>query len=455
MQRIGVIGVSYRHASVESVARFAIPKAEIPLHLPRLRAALRSDELVYVSTCNRVEIVFAMRDGTADDRRREAFLALIGREPADNEANATLRAWTGEAAIEHLFLVACGLDSAQAGEQEITTQLRTAWQAARAAQVTGPVLDRIMSEALGMARQARRLGRYDAPSIADLAVDSVVGHLADGTDEVALIGVSPMTRRCGLRLRDRGVRLVVVNRSVGAAEELAAELGERGMGAVARAAPPTTDVSASAIAGARASAGASAVRAMSLDEFRTTPPSCAAVMCATGASEPVLDQTALKKLAAARVRPLIVDFGLPPNIDPQTASDVGLKRIGMGDLVRSAQDTRVTHLLRLAPVRSAIDDRLARLRGELAARAFGPQLAEMRDTFERIAASEMDRLLKGELQDLDPARRERLQSWATTLAHRLAHLPLSGMRAAAEHASAEAMDAFFREARTRRGSHSE
>jgi glutamyl-tRNA reductase len=450
-----------------------------------------------------------MRDGTADDRRREAFLALIGREPAENEASATLRAWTGEAAIEHLFLVACGLDSAQAGEQEITTQLRTAWQAARAAQVTGPVLDRIMSEALGMARQARRLGRYDAPSIADLAVDSVVGHLADGTDEVALIGVSPMTRRCGLRLRDRGVRLVVVNRSVGAAEELAAELGERGMGAVARLAPASAHTSANVIGDARArgsanagaasdmgaiaagrtsgaraeasavatpravmgvrvdaSAGAvaaaalgpissSSVRAMSLDEFRATPPSCAAVMCATGASEPVLDQAALKKLAAARVRPLIVDFGLPPNIDPQTASDVGLKRIGMGDLVRSAQDTRVTHLLRLAPVRSAIDDRLARLRGELAARAFGPQLAEMRDTFERIAASEMDRLLKGELQDLDPARRERLQSWATTLAHRLAHLPLSGMRAAAEHASAEAMDAFFREARTRRGSPSE
>jgi glutamyl-tRNA reductase len=163
----------------------------------------------------------------------------------------------------------------------------------------------------------------------------------------------------------------------------------------------------------------------------------------------------LAKLAAARVRPLIVDFGLPPNIDPQVASEVGLKRIGMSDLVRSAQDTRVTHLLRLAPVRSAIDDRLARLRGELAARAFGPQLAEMRDSFERIAAAEMDKLLKGELQDLDPARRERLLSWATTLAHRLAHLPLSGMRAAAEHASTEAMDAFFREARTRRGSPTE
>jgi glutamyl-tRNA reductase len=93
---------------------------------------------------------------------------------------------------------------------------------------------------------------------------------------------------------------------------------------------------------------------------------------------------------------------------------------------------------------------LARLRTELAARAIGPQLAHLRGEFERIAAAEVERLLKDELKDLDAARRVRLADWATTLAHRLAHLPLSGMRAAAEHASFEATEAFFREARLHR-----
>lgn len=223
MHRIGVIGISYRHATVENVARFAIPKADIPQHLPRLKEALRSDEIVYLSTCNRVELLFAMRDGTADDRRHEAFRALVGREPKQGEAAATMRTWTGEAAVEHLFLVACGLDSAQAGEQEITTQLRSAWQAARAAQVTGPILDRIFSEALALSRHARRLSRYDAPSIADLAVDHIAHHLSGQSHEVALLGVSPMTRRCGVRLRDRGIRLLVVNRSLDPARELATE----------------------------------------------------------------------------------------------------------------------------------------------------------------------------------------------------------------------------------------
>ncbi len=425
MYGIGVVGASYRHASAEEVARFAIPRGEVEARLIELRAALRGAEVVYLCTCNRVEVVFALADGPALDMRPQVFRALLKREPRNGEAPAALRTWTGEAAIEHLFLVACGLDSAQAGEQEIYVQLRAAWQAARAARTAGPLLDRIMSEALAMARHARRVESHRAPSLADLAADRVIAHVLPGrpAQYVALVGVSPMTRRCGARLEERGLPLLVVNRSLDAAQGLASEI---------------------------------AARAMPLDAFREDPPDgCAALVCATAAAEPVLDAAALAKLnkpgGAANGRgPLVVDFGLPPNIDPAAARAAGLERIGMDDLVLAAREDRVAHLMRLAPVRAAIDERLARLRGELAARAIGPQLAQLREQFERIAAAEVDRLLKGELQDLDEPRRARLADWATALAHRLAHLPLSGMRAAAEHASAEATDAFFREARLHR-----
>ena len=79
--------------------------------------------------------------------------------------------------MEHLLLVACGMDSAQAGEQEIYVQLRAAWQAAREARVSGPLLDRVLSEAMNMARHAHRLTTHDAPSLADLAVGRVLQHL--------------------------------------------------------------------------------------------------------------------------------------------------------------------------------------------------------------------------------------------------------------------------------------
>ncbi|MEJ0007024.1 MAG: hypothetical protein WDM77_11825 [Steroidobacteraceae bacterium] len=132
MHRIGIVGVSYRHASAGQVAQFAVAKDALAHRLGVLREALQGAEVLYLSTCNRVEIIYATADA-AIDRRAEVFRALTGREPVNGEAAAALRAWTGEAAVEHLLLVACGMDSAQAGEQEIYVQLRAAWQAAREA----------------------------------------------------------------------------------------------------------------------------------------------------------------------------------------------------------------------------------------------------------------------------------------------------------------------------------
>jgi hypothetical protein len=58
------------------------------------------------------------------------------------------------------------------------------------------------------------------------------------------------------------------------------------------------------------------------------------------------------------------------------------------------------------------------------------------------------------LRDLDEGQREILQKLGSTVAHRLAHLPLAGLRAAAAHASTDAVEAFFREARLTRGGRS-
>lgn len=420
MHQIGVVGLSYRHVGVDEVARFALPKAELAARLPALRDFLHASEILYVGTCNRVEVLFATNDGSpAGDSRGDVFRALTGRDPKPGEATRILRAWTGEAAVEHLFLVACGLDSAQTGEQEIALQLRGAWEAAREAHASGPILDRLVGEALGMANRVHRLeAGVRAPSLADLAADRAVLHLAGRPGTVALVGVSPMTKRCGRALHRAGVPLLVVNRTLQVAEEFAQAVG---------------------------------AEALALDEFRAHPRDVDALVLAAGGGEPVLDETALARLTRVTTRaPLIIDFGVPPNVDPEAAHAAGLPRVGMNDLIQTAQERRLTQLMRLAPVRAAIDERLTRLRGDLATRAIGRKLSDLRETFEQIAAEEIDRVLAEELRGLDDTQREILQRLGSTVARRLAHLPLAGLRAAALHASPDAVDAFFREAKLTR-----
>jgi hypothetical protein len=67
----------------------------------------------------------------------------------------------------------------------------------------------------------------------------------------------------------------------------------------------------------------------------------------------------------------------------------------------------------------------------------------------------MDQLLADDLRGLDDNERQLLRRFATTLARRLAHLPLAGIRAAAAHASADTVDAFFRAARLQRAPHAD
>jgi glutamyl-tRNA reductase len=419
MHRIGVVGVSYRHAGIDDVARLSIPKSDLETRLPALREALGVSELLYLGTCNRVELVYATaNDEPAGDLRESALEHLTGHRSPPGQACRLLRAWAGESALEHVLLLACGLDSAQAGEREIAGQLRAAWEAARTAGTSGPLLDRLLAEALGMANRVQRLrAGTDAPSLADLAAARVLDHLAGSAATVALIGVSPMTRRCALALHRASVPLLIVNRTLAPAAELAASV---------------------------------AGRALPLEAFRARPEPIGALVLAAGGNEPLLDESALERLRQSARAPLAIDFGVPANLDPQQARRAGITRVGMSELVQEVREKRVTELLRLAPVRAAIDERLARLREEMATRAIGQQLADLRAAFERIAADELDRALSAQLRGLTEDQRAAVRQVTSRLARRLAHLPIAGMRAAAAHASADVIDAFFREARLHR-----
>lgn len=420
MDHLGVVGLSYRHGGAATVARYSVAPEQLVARLPELRARLGVAELVYVATCNRVELWYAHdREIAAADLRPAVHAALGGESAGADTAPPPLRAWLGEAATEHVLLVASGLDSAQAGEREIATQVRRAWHRARDAGTTGPTLDRLCAEALRVSRRAHRVAlRPAVGSLADLTTGRVLARISHQSGVVALVGVSPMTRRCGKALAARDVSLIVVNRSLPAAEALATELG---------------------------------ATAVPLDAFRSAPPALAAVVLATGAQEPILDDEAVAALVrTSALPPLLVDLGVPANVDPEVALAHGVERVGIDELVDEARRDRSTHLLELAPARALIDERLQELRGEAAVRAVGRDVAELREAFERIALADLDKLLNRGDAAFDPASEALLRDFTLRLARRLAHLPLRGIRALAAEADPGAVSRFFSEARLHR-----
>ena len=113
LEHLGLVGVSWRQDGSEALAEFALQQERAAAQLQDFARRMQLDELAYLATCNRVELIFARSERTpVQDLRRDAFTLLTGRAPAHGEAERRLRAWAGEGAAEHLFCLLYTSDAA-------------------------------------------------------------------------------------------------------------------------------------------------------------------------------------------------------------------------------------------------------------------------------------------------------------------------------------------------------
>jgi glutamyl-tRNA reductase len=133
--------------------------------------------------------------------------------------------------IEHLFKVACGIDSLVLGETEILGQLKKAYDVALQHQHTGARLNRIFQRAFNVAKQIRtetniQRGSISVASVAVELADKIFSSLEGRT--VMVIGAGDTSEKAARALLSRGAKqLLVSNRSHDRAVALATELNGR------------------------------------------------------------------------------------------------------------------------------------------------------------------------------------------------------------------------------------
>jgi glutamyl-tRNA reductase len=224
-----VTGLSFKTAPVEVREKLAVRPSLLPCLGCRLKINAGLDEVVLLSTCNRVEVY-----GVApwvQGRVHRIFQQLC---PPDMDVTPYIYVKEGADAVRHLFSVTSGLDSMVIGETEITGQVKLAYQAAQAAKLTGRVLNRVFQTALQTAKEIRTrtgIGR-GATSVGSVAVEMAekifAGDLSDKT--VMILGTGKMGEACIRHLSKRGTcSVLVANRSLERAQALAAELGGRAL----------------------------------------------------------------------------------------------------------------------------------------------------------------------------------------------------------------------------------
>jgi glutamyl-tRNA reductase len=416
LEHLGVIGVSWRQSGNTPLASFALPDDETGERLLSFAREAGLAELAYLATCNRVELIFARTPGAAkNDLRPMALELLTGRRGAAGEAERRLRAWAGEGAAEHLFLVAAGLDSACVGENEIVGQVRRCHELSLDLGLCGPSLELLFEQAFKLAALVRgetALGEGRV-SLAELAIDRVKARVAATPGRVALVGISPMTERTARSLARDGVPLTIVNRDASKARALAQQLG---------------------------------AEHASLADFRREPARVEALVTATGAGRTVLEAATLEKLAARSPSgraPLVVDMASAGDVAADACEKLSIPRVGLEDIIREAENNRASRLVEAAQARERVDEALARLHETFAERSYGPLFGALQRRYRSTAREGVARLLKKELKGLGAAERSAIENWVEVLARRFAHIPCLGLRGLAYNGPEGSLDAFL------------
>lgn len=224
------VGVNHTTADVELREQLAFATEEVVPALEALLDLSSVREAALLSTCNRTEL-YCRLDGEAPDF--QSWLADARRMPR-RRLDGALYQYRDEQALEHMMRVAGGLDSLVLGEPQILGQMREAYARAHEAGVIGSRMERVFQDVFSVAKRVRTETGIGANpvSVAYAAVSFARHIFADlKKSRALLIGAGEMIQLVARHLKEQQVReIVIANRTLSRAQEVAATIGGRGVG---------------------------------------------------------------------------------------------------------------------------------------------------------------------------------------------------------------------------------
>lgn len=389
-----VLGLSHRSAPMALLEAVALDPARAAVLATAVRDGENVDEVVVVATCNRVEVYTkAATFHGAVTEIGDALAAASGVPLA--ELHEHLYVHYEDRAIAHVFSVACGLDSMAVGESQILGQLRGALRSAQERGQAGGVLNALFQQALRVGKRAHAETGIDSVSVS--FVDAGLKHAADllgplADTRVLVVGAGSMSSLAATTISRLGsAELVIINRTLVKAENLAAATGGRAL--------PLADLEV----------------ALSRADL---------VISCTGAVGHVI--TAQTLVAAADSRSggsqVFIDLALPRDVAPDVADLPGVHVIGLAELgeVLAADGQSTPH------VKAVHDLVVAEVAGYLTGRRaleVAPTVAALRSRAAKVVAAELSRLDQRLPDDLSEDMRAEIQHAVHRVVEKLLHTP--------------------------------
>lgn len=393
------LGISHLTAPVAVRERMSFTPEQIPASLRAILGLPGVREAIILSTCNRTEI-YADLDG--EDGEALARWLAAERSADDPEVQTRFYRHHGDAAMQHLFRVACGLDSQILGEPQILGQIKDAYELARPSGAAGQRLHRLFQFSFGVAKQVRtdtHIG--DNPVSVAYAAVRLARQVFASFDKltVLLIGAGETVELAARHLHEQGTRrMVIANRTVSRARELAEQFQAYAIG---------------------------------LDEIAAHLSEADIVIASTGSPEPILHKRDVQAAFRGRKhRPLlIVDIAVPRDVAADVAGMEDVYLFTIDDLHKVVEENLRSRRVAAQEAETMIHAHVTRFNEQLRGLEAVPAIRALREH----AATLRDQTLEQARQRLahgEPPEQV-LRFLADTLSNRLMHAPTARLRQAA------------------------
>ena len=393
---IVVVGLSHKTAPIEVREQAALSQAAASETLRRLHDHPSIDEVMVISTCNRVEVV-AVGDRSADTIVQVVRQVLSEHAPIVGDY---LYAHVGMHAVNHLFRVAASLDSLVLGEPQILGQVKASFERARDHATVGQQLHRAYARALRVAKRVRNetlvgVGQVSVPSVAMDLARQIFGELRGR--QAALIGSGQMGESMAKLLSAAGVSLDVVGRN----QERVARL-----------------------------AGRLRAKARGLEELNEVMASADVIVSTTSAPGFVVTHEGVARVRRRRRgRSLfLIDLAVPRDIDPRTERLDSVFLYNVDDLSQIVAETMSSRRREAELAEQIVAAEVERYERGVCAEQVTPTIVALRQQLSLTLHTELQRSLRSRLKHLGDEERDALGCMLESSVKKVLHGPTCYLR---------------------------
>ncbi len=389
-----LLGVNHKTAPVEVRERLALRESD-PSALRLFHDLPACLEIVFLSTCNRVEIIAGTNDIEAARRQLvETWQKSSGVSP-DVFSRSTYE-YSGVDAVRHVFRVASSLDSMVVGEPQILGQLKDAYRDASEANCSGHLLNKLMHKAFSTAKRIRTETRIasQAVSISYAAVELAKKIFGDLKGKSALlVGAGEMAELAAQHLKTNGIDdLIVANRTLERAIELSKALGGK---------------------------------AVSLEELEDMLVDVDIVISSTGAPGLVIKKEQVKRIMRPRRHRLLffIDIAVPRDIDPDINEIDNVYLFDIDELKEVVEENKAERKKEAIRAERIVEAEVIKFKSWMKSLDIIPIIKKLQEKAESVRQKELRKTLKN-LKGLNDKEKKAIEKLSMSLVNKILHDPI-------------------------------